>query len=300
MIILKQYLQFHDNPFESFELLQPVLSAWHTEWTDLNRIYETHWDSLRSEDPSTLGHSAAQVNRPAPANLKKVDYYPSAEFLYLVLDVRILDCWRYDLAHCYLPDMLIYHSHTSIHFGCKDLFQYFEDLALSGNLPEIEALEVSARKLHRAYSSSRGIYRALYDVDGTSEWAQIVPCGSPWTPPTVIESSLELSVNSPKKRNEKRSGKEKDNDFGRHPLGDRVLAHTVTFMRDAMMSREMSYAIAEGDVGRVYEVMKVRGGLFGAWPINDCQWPRSCCSRLLDHRIQSTPITFSRPCATLN
>lgn len=28
-------------------------------------------------------------------------------------------------------------------------------------------------------------------------------------------------------------------------------------MRDALMSREMSYAIAEGDVGRVYEIMKV-------------------------------------------
>jgi hypothetical protein len=95
MIILKQYLQFHEDPFENFELLEPVLSSWHTEWTDLSRIYETHWDSLRSEDPSTIGHSAAQVNRPAPPNLKKVDYYPSAEFLYLVLDVRILDCWRY-------------------------------------------------------------------------------------------------------------------------------------------------------------------------------------------------------------
>jgi hypothetical protein len=95
MLVQKQYLQFHEDPFESFELLEPVLSLWHTEWTDLSRIYEVHWDSLRSEDPSTLGHSAAQVNRPAPPNLKKVDYYPAAEFLYLVLDVRILDCWRY-------------------------------------------------------------------------------------------------------------------------------------------------------------------------------------------------------------
>jgi hypothetical protein len=28
-------------------------------------------------------------------------------------------------------------------------------------------------------------------------------------------------------------------------------------MRDALLSREISYAIAEGDAGRVYEVMKV-------------------------------------------
>ena len=42
-----------------------------------------------------------------------------------------------------------------------------------------------------------------------------------------------------------------------HPQGDRVLASSITFMRDALMSREMSYAVAEGDMGRVYEILKV-------------------------------------------
>jgi hypothetical protein len=37
-----------------------------------------------------------------------------------------------------------------------------------------------------------------------------------------------------------------------------VLANSITLMRDSLMSREMSYAIAEGDPGRVYEIMKVR------------------------------------------
>jgi hypothetical protein len=95
LVQLKRYMQFHEDPFESFELMEPTLAAWHTEWTDLSCIYETHWDSLTSPDPSTLGHSAAVIGWPAPPNLKKVDYYPSVEFLYLVLDVRMLDCWRY-------------------------------------------------------------------------------------------------------------------------------------------------------------------------------------------------------------
>lgn len=42
-----------------------------------------------------------------------------------------------------------------------------------------------------------------------------------------------------------------------HPQGDHVLASSITFMRDALMSREMSYAVAEGDMGRVYEILKV-------------------------------------------
>ena len=49
-----------------------------------------------------------------------------------------------------------------------------------------------------------------------------------------------------------------------HPQGDRVLASSITFMRDALMSREMSYAVAEGNTGRVYEVLKVVfSSLFG-------------------------------------
>ena len=94
MIQLQVYLQMHDDDLESFRLLQPILADWHGEWTDLSRTYETHWDSLLSIDPSSLGHSAGQLGRTAPPNLKKVDYFPSAEFLYLVLDMRMLDCWR--------------------------------------------------------------------------------------------------------------------------------------------------------------------------------------------------------------
>jgi hypothetical protein len=61
LVQLKRYIQFHKDPFESFKLMEPTLATWHTEWTDLSRIYKTHWDSLASPDPSTLGHSAAII-----------------------------------------------------------------------------------------------------------------------------------------------------------------------------------------------------------------------------------------------
>jgi hypothetical protein len=96
MLELQRYLQFHPDDFQSLKILEPALSQWHTEWTDLSRVYETHWDSLLTPDPSTLGHSAAKINRPAPSSLKKVDYYPAADLMYLVLEVRMLDCWRSD------------------------------------------------------------------------------------------------------------------------------------------------------------------------------------------------------------
>ena len=95
MVLLKLYMQFHESSFERLEWLKPFLETWHTSWTDLSRIYEAHWDSLGSPDPSTLGHSANHIRRKAPSNVKKVDYYPYSQLLYQVLDARILDCCRY-------------------------------------------------------------------------------------------------------------------------------------------------------------------------------------------------------------
>jgi hypothetical protein len=94
MLLLKKYMQLHGNEFESFELIEPELEIWHTEETNLSRLFETHWGAPLSQDPSTLGHSARKIGRMAPSNLKKVDYYPSAQLAYLVGDVRMLDCWR--------------------------------------------------------------------------------------------------------------------------------------------------------------------------------------------------------------
>jgi hypothetical protein len=94
ILVLKKYLQYHANEFESFSLVEPELEMWHTEETDLSRIFETHWGRPLSIDPSTLGHSARKIGRGKPANLKKVDYYPSAQLGYLILDVRMIDCWR--------------------------------------------------------------------------------------------------------------------------------------------------------------------------------------------------------------
>ena len=94
MVLLKWYMQFHNTPFQRLEWLEPFLEMWHTFWTDLSRIYEAHWDSLLSLDPSSIGHSANKVKCKAPANLKKVDYYPYSKLAYQVLDARIFDCWR--------------------------------------------------------------------------------------------------------------------------------------------------------------------------------------------------------------
>ena len=94
MLQLKKYIQFHNDPFKSLELIELTLESWHTEWTGLSSVYKTHWGALLSDDPATLGHSAHKIDRAEPANLSKVDYYLAAEVAFLTLDMRMLDCWR--------------------------------------------------------------------------------------------------------------------------------------------------------------------------------------------------------------
>jgi hypothetical protein len=130
------------------------------------------------------------------------------------------------------------------YFDCDDIFTHFAKL---NTLPEIEDLIKAAEVLHRTFSSTCAIYHALNNTTIESEWSDNIAPGSAWIPLLVFESSQSNAT--------KRSKKEKP--MAHHPQGDCVLANSITFMRDTLMSREMSYAIAEGDLGCVYEIMKV-------------------------------------------
>ncbi|EIW81039.1 hypothetical protein CONPUDRAFT_137143 [Coniophora puteana RWD-64-598 SS2] len=114
--------------------------------------------------------------------------------------------------------------------GNQDLFRHFEELEKKDELPTFEDLEALAQKLHHTYSSTRGLQRACRDVNANQEWANTVPEGSPVQQPADSKS-----------------------DFA----GDMALARSIAFIRDALVCYEASYAAAEGDVGRVYEMLKL-------------------------------------------
>jgi hypothetical protein len=61
--------------------------------------------------------------------------------MYLVLDVQLLDCWRYDHG-----SLLIVHGLflSRAHFKCTDIFEYFKTLDSKNCLPDIEELVSAA------------------------------------------------------------------------------------------------------------------------------------------------------------
>ncbi|KAJ3831495.1 hypothetical protein F5878DRAFT_497467, partial [Lentinula raphanica] len=164
LIELRRYVQFDENALLNLDLLEPQLEWWHTMWTDLNRLYETHWGEPLSKDPSTLGHSSRKIGREDPSNLKKIDYYPGIQLAYLVLDARMLDCWR-------------------LAFGATDIFHHFRELKEQDRLPKFEDLQSMALTLFHSYSTTQAYKQALDDAGAskdTSSWTEHVPVGKPW------------------------------------------------------------------------------------------------------------------------
>ncbi|KAH9893369.1 hypothetical protein C8Q73DRAFT_828246 [Cubamyces lactineus] len=221
LVQIKNQLQFQDNDFRRFDIVMPFLETWHTQWTYLSMIFEVHFGKRFTTDPSALGHSAAKIDQKEPSNLKKVDYYPACYLAYIVLDARLLDCWR-------------------IHYNTDDLFQFFDKLAAEEKLPTLDELRDAAKVLHARYSCQRAWYNAMEGEEAATEagWTM----GTAWTSePSSVTAKSTATTNGG------------ESTF----TGDRSLAQSILFIMDTMLSRDAAEAVAVGDVGRLWNDLKI-------------------------------------------
>jgi glyoxylate carboligase len=143
---------------------------------------------------------------------------------------------------------------------------YFKNVS---QLPSFEELEESSKVLFDLYTSSSAHYEAIDDVrDGSSEWVQTVPLGSVWDAAAIktsntfttteIAHAQKQAARAAKKKNNKKKKNTLSQPADRPFNGDRVFAEAATFKQDAMYARELGYAASDGDVGRMWECIKVR------------------------------------------
>jgi hypothetical protein len=98
-----------------------------------------------------------------------------------------------------------------------------------------------------------------------SDWANTVPLGTQWDNNSVDTTNIfsltemaNANRHTAKHATKKRKQSKKSSDSAELPFyGDRSFSEAATFKRDAMISREVAYAAAEGDVGRIWEGLKV-------------------------------------------
>lgn len=155
--------------------------------------------------------------------------------------------------------------------GADDIFEYFK-ASTSKDLPTIDDLVQKAGILFDVYCTPKSHdYYATGGSGGpqptSSGWS--VPHGRHWDAPNDAPEEMTKKSKGPGKKKAKAKEKEKENTDTKpqdHETakaeeppfdGDMSLGRSIMFMYDNIISREVAYAVAEGDAGRVYEGIKV-------------------------------------------
>ncbi|KAJ6627746.1 hypothetical protein B0H10DRAFT_2285786 [Mycena sp. CBHHK59/15] len=234
----------------------------HTRWTKLNAISANSYAPASSADPSGLSKSATAAGAKRPSNLKKVDFFPTSCSMKLFYEARVLDCWR-------------------ISFGAEDIIEHFAKP--TQNPPDLHSLLAIAWKLVKRYTSQQAYDQALdKDWADSASGDMKIPPGTAWVPPAensrgrggetgeegdeddpevlvVDEANEEAEIHSesddgaPKKKKKRPSVHVEADDF----TGDRVMANKILFLRDMGWWVIASDAVPDGEIGRVWEVMKI-------------------------------------------
>ncbi|KAF8144094.1 hypothetical protein K438DRAFT_1910977 [Mycena galopus ATCC 62051] len=254
---LKKTLVTTPNIYHSFRNVISTPETWHTKATDLNSCASNHYGPASSKDPSSLSRSSNAANMKRPTDLKKCDFYPMSRSMTMIWEARVLDCWR-------------------LVFGCKDdLLTHFDDLAVKKKLPTFDALLAQASIIREHYASQTAYDQSLdkAEQDEASARTKFHP-GSSWTPPCAPETPAATAPDSDAEMpdlaetrdddpNEvpSKSTSDKDGPKVHEELpgfdGDRVLSNSILFLMEFGWWIELNYAIPEGDVGRVLEILKV-------------------------------------------
>ncbi|KAJ6631665.1 hypothetical protein B0H10DRAFT_1772569 [Mycena sp. CBHHK59/15] len=236
---IKKYLAAHPSHYKAFRnLVPPGPEIWHTRWTQLNTLATNYYGPTASADPSSLSKSATAAGAKRPTNLNKVDFFPTSRSMELFFEARVLDCWR-------------------IFFEADDIIQYFEQPGT--NLPDVESLWASARVLVRRYASQEAYNHALSKklADSASDIMK-VPRGTQWVPP--VNNSRSNRVDD---ENMDVDPEEETEDVAPKHLeapnfsGDRALANEVLFLQDMGWWVIAAHAVPEGEIGRIWEIMKI-------------------------------------------
>jgi len=103
--------------------------------------------------------------------------------------------------------------------------------------------------------------------DESSDWVKSLPLGSAWdtsatnisnifTPMEITNAEKQASRAALKKKNAAKKSPGSD-PVDQLFFGDRVFAEAVIFKRDAMFAWELAYSTSNGDVGQMWECIKV-------------------------------------------
>ncbi|KAJ7633589.1 hypothetical protein DFH06DRAFT_1139927 [Mycena polygramma] len=252
------HLSTYMTPLKTFKNKIATPEIWHTGATDLNSTAANHYGPSTSSDPSSLSKCSNIAGLKRPSNIKSCDYYPTVRNLTLIWNAHVLDCWR-------------------IFLDVDNLQTHFSALAKSDQLPDLHTLLKQAEELVDHYATQSAIQASL-SADEVNDPDNInkIPAGSPWTTPLATNTAASTNDDDveppglvdidepepgetrqppvqPKAANDAPKAHTEKPEFD----GDRVLRNSQIFMQDFGWWIEFAHAVPEGDIGRVWEIMKI-------------------------------------------
>jgi hypothetical protein len=262
---LQKYLCSIPDNHKSFRNRIATPEIWHAKATMINSIAANHYGPATSKDPSSLSRSSNAAGFKRPSNLNSCDYYPTVRSMTLIWEARVLDCWRCNPLYSFITISDIAPTFRVFLEAKPDLLSHFTNLARQDELPSLETLLLQAGILVNRYASQDAHEQALSHAESSEAPApmkvmfglsfMMQETGSESTPSaqTEIPESDPLALlteDVPKVHQEA-------DDFD----GDRVLANSILFLQDFGWWIEIAYAIPEGDIGRVFEILKARNSI---------------------------------------
>ncbi|KIM79541.1 hypothetical protein PILCRDRAFT_10365 [Piloderma croceum F 1598] len=238
---IKKYLCPVADDFKSFRNRISTPEILHMRATNLNTNSDNHYGPAASADPSALSKSASCAHMKRPTDTKDVNFYPTVRSMSLYWEMQVIDCWR----EFFLTD---------------NILEYFKKLA-DGHLHlKLDKLIELAPVLIRRYASQDAYEQALSRTHSLNAPANMkVPIGTPWSPPVLSatahsdEMASEVNAANIEKGNLEKPPHVEADGFD----GDRVLADSILFLENFGWWIEAVYAIPEGDMGRVVEILKI-------------------------------------------
>jgi hypothetical protein len=132
-------------------------------------------------------------------------------------------------------------------YETDDLEKYFASLETAGQLPDLDTILDDATMLADHYTSQAAIQNSMRSAEATSaKNPNRVPVGSSWIPRGSSDSAADTNT-TPRTSHTENPG------F----TGDRVLRNSEIFLLDFGWWIEMAWSVSEGDIGHVWEILKV-------------------------------------------
>ncbi|KAL1711510.1 hypothetical protein EV715DRAFT_215226 [Schizophyllum commune] len=246
----KLYLFKATSAFERFRWLVPFLQLWHLKWNWLKAIIRLHWQDAKDEtgeegEKASGGHHGLREDydrlKRSGFNPKTCDFYPADalvrdKFAAMTIDILRIICDE--------------KSSKSVDRTKRPIEALDEFFAKGGPQADIQFDELHrwAREAYRRFFTGDAYNDALGGASQDHDTEQ------------VDEEDVDVIMRDAPQEDLGAKNAIKEDTV---PEADSYLSNSILFLRSTAFYLELCAAIADGDMGRVLEVLKVL--LFCFW-----------------------------------